>query len=65
MKVKNPLLFVTAPIKVYKNDLNQKEFQLNATATGFFYNYKEKLYLITNRHVIIDEYDGYYPDEIV
>lgn len=64
MKVKNPLLFVTAPIKIYKNDLNQKEFQLNATATGFFYNYKEKLHFITNRHVIIDEYDGYYPDEI-
>ncbi len=62
--VKNPLLFVTAPIKTYKKDLNKKDVQLNATATGFFYKLDGNLYFITNRHVVIDEYDGFYPDEI-
>jgi hypothetical protein len=34
------------------------------TATGFFYREGSSRYLVTNRHVIIDENDDYYPDSI-
>lgn len=34
-------------------------------ATGFFYEHAEGLYLITNRHVVIDEEDNYRPDELI
>lgn len=34
-------------------------------ATGFFYEHAEGLYLITNRHVVIDEEDDYHPDELI
>lgn len=33
-------------------------------ATGFFYNREGKKYLITNRHVIIDEKRRFYPDSL-
>lgn len=35
-----------------------------AHATGFFCHYAEGSYLITNRHVIINEDDNYFPDSI-
>jgi S1-C subfamily serine protease len=35
-----------------------------STATGFFYSHLERLYLITNRHVVVDESENYFPDEI-
>lgn len=31
------------------------------SATGFFFRHNNKKYLITNRHVVIDEPDNYYP----
>lgn len=37
-----------------------------SSATGFFYvNTKGKLFLITNRHVVIDENKNYYPDILI
>jgi hypothetical protein len=34
------------------------------SATGFFFHYESKMYLITNRHVFINEKKKYYPDKI-
>ncbi|MHC1630686.1 MAG: S1 family peptidase [Methanotrichaceae archaeon] len=33
-------------------------------ATGFFYKHGDKIYFITNRHVVIDEDEGYYPERL-
>lgn len=33
-----------------------------STATGFFYENGDDKYLITNRHVVIDELNGYFPN---
>jgi S1-C subfamily serine protease len=33
-------------------------------ASSFFYFHNEALYLITNRHVVIEEEEDYYPDEL-
>ncbi len=41
-----------------------KEKEANHYATGFFYEHAEGLYIITNRHVVIDEDDDYHPDEL-
>lgn len=35
------------------------------TGTGFFFDHNGKLFLITNRHVLIDEKKNFYPDKIV
>lgn len=35
------------------------------TATGFFFRKRGSLYLITNRHVVIDEELNHFPDELV
>jgi len=34
-------------------------------ATGFFFKREERLYLVTNRHVLLDEPSGHQPDRIV
>jgi len=36
----------------------------NEGGTGFFYKKYDELYLITNRHVIVDEKENYKPNEI-
>lgn len=41
-----------------------KEERQLATATGFFYLHDDKLYFITNRHVIIQEESSYFPDGV-
>lgn len=33
-------------------------------ASGFFYEHEDELYFVTNRHVVIDEEEGYYPEEL-
>ena len=33
-------------------------------ATGFFYRHEDKLYLITNRHNVVNEEKEYFPDEL-
>jgi len=35
------------------------------SATGFFFKGNERKFLVTNRHVIIDEEDHHYPDKLV
>lgn len=35
------------------------------SATGFFYRHEGKHYLITNRYVVVDEKDDYYPDSLI
>lgn len=35
------------------------------SGSGFFYEHDDNLFLITNRHVVIDEDTGHYPDELV
>ena len=32
------------------------------SATGFFYCHENKFYLITNRHVAVEEEEGYFPN---
>jgi Trypsin-like peptidase domain len=34
------------------------------TATGFFYQSGDKIYLVTNRHVVRNESENYYPDSL-
>jgi hypothetical protein len=36
-----------------------------ATATGFFYEFKGRRFLLTNRHVVIDEKTDFYPDKLI
>jgi len=43
----------------------KKNGSIEGSATGFFYENNSKLFLITNRHVVIDEEKKFYPDEIV
>jgi hypothetical protein len=40
---------------------NGKEI-IMANASGFFYKHKEKLYFITNRHVVVDDTKNFFPD---
>lgn len=35
-----------------------------ASSSGFFFRHKDKNYLATNRHVVIDEEDHYFPDKL-
>ena len=57
MGLKDPDIFVVAPIRCFEHN------KLVGEATGFFY-YSDRLYFITNRHVLIEEEKNYYPDEI-
>ena len=41
-----------------------KEEQQKAVASGFFYADSDRLFFVTNRHVVIKEDENYYPDEI-
>ncbi len=38
---------------------------LLSSATGFFFRRGERLYLVTNRHVLLDEPSGHRPDRVV
>ena len=38
--------------------------QVLTNATGFFYSHAQRLYLVTNRHVLIDENSQHFPDTI-
>lgn len=52
------LVAKVAPVRCFKEGSQQ------ATASGFFYLYDDRLYVITNRHVVIKEEDNYFPDEL-
>jgi len=50
--------FSTTRIQAFKNG------QPIGTATGFFFKLGETEYLITNRHVVINEQENYFPDTL-
>jgi len=53
----NADIFAVAPIRCFEANTEIGQ------ATGFFYDYDQR-YFITNRHVVIDENEDYYPDEL-
>jgi hypothetical protein len=53
-----PLLLTTARVSTFFGT------QLLAGATGFFFERDGRLYLVTNRHVLIDKPSGHFPDRI-
>ena len=52
------IVATVSPIRCYR------EGNYLSSASGFFYDFESSLYIITNRHVFIDENEGYLPDEI-
>ncbi|MBI2847506.1 MAG: trypsin-like peptidase domain-containing protein [Chloroflexi bacterium] len=56
-------LFAVARLETFKHDSKARVTSLLATATGFFYRNKEdKVFLITNKHVLYDRDRHYFPD---
>lgn len=35
------------------------------SATGFFFEHKEQIFLVTNRHVVVKEDEEFYPDQLI
>lgn len=54
----DPLLKVTVPI------LCKEGRKIIGTGTGFFFEQNGDLFLLTNRHIFIDEEKNFYPDKI-
>jgi len=54
----DPLVATVARVTI------KKDGKQVGMASGFFYENNSKLYFITNRHVVIDEADSFFPDEI-
>ena len=52
------LTATVAPVHCFREGHQQ------ATASGFFYADGDRLYFMTNRHVLIKEEDKYFPDEL-
>lgn len=52
------LVATVAQVRCFKQGRQQ------GTASGFFYIHADRLYFITNRHVVIKEEDKYFPDEL-
>ncbi|MCK4344954.1 MAG: trypsin-like peptidase domain-containing protein [Bacteroidales bacterium] len=48
-------------IAVSRIEIRDKDKSSYGGATGFFFKYNENKYLITNRHVVIDESEDFYP----
>ena len=56
----NNLAFVSAPLRPFAGDTAV------GTGTGFFFQpVFERIFLITNRHMVIDESDQFFPDHLV
>lgn len=53
------LNFTTTPIHIYKEDIKI------GSATGFFFKHKEVRYLITNRHVVVNEEEDHFPEKLI
>ncbi len=53
-----PLLLTTTYVTTIQHD------QALTHATGFFYQPDERLFLVTSRHVFVDEASGHHPDRI-
>jgi hypothetical protein len=63
MRIHDTEIFAVAPVTCICRDHKSKEYQIGK-ATGFFYEYNGEIYFITNRHVVIDEEEGYYPERL-
>lgn len=59
MPAVEPVMLAITNIRTCKNR------QPLTNATGFFFRRDDRLYLITNRHVVVDEGSGHHPDELV
>ena len=53
-----PLLLTTARIATFKNDRHL------TTATGFYFEHDERLFLVTSRHVLEDRLSRHFPDRL-
>lgn len=60
MKILDREVFAVSLVKFRKNG----ETDPDKSASGFFYEHINKLYFVTNRHVIIDEKDEFFPDSL-
>ncbi|NLX38119.1 MAG: hypothetical protein GXY73_01195 [Methanothrix sp.] len=63
MRIHDKEIFAVAPVTCICRDLKSREYPIG-NATGFFYSYDGQIYFITNRHVVIDEEVGYYPERL-
>ena len=57
----DPLFFATAKISTLDDPKSNKVWKFG---TGFFYGTEQRIFLITNRHVIIDECKKYLPNVV-
>jgi hypothetical protein len=58
-------LFTVARLAAYKYDPKARKTSRLAMGTGFFYRRgKDRLFLITNRHVVYDEERHHFPDKL-
>jgi len=53
-----PFALTVAPLIMYRDNCKL------GTATGFFYSHNDKIFLITNKHVVIDKEKEFYPNKI-
>lgn len=60
MKILDHEVFAVSLVKFKINGKTDS----NKSASGFFYEHINKLYFITNRHVIFDEEDKFFPDSL-
>jgi hypothetical protein len=58
-------LFAVARLETFKRDPLACVTSALKTATGFLYKSEAgKVFLVTNKHVVFDEYEGYFPDKL-
>ncbi len=60
----HPHLLRVTVIHVMSRGQGQAPCSLGS-ATGFFFHYDARRFLVTNRHVIINEQENFYPDQVV
>jgi len=60
----HPFMATTTPLRAKAKGHAPKESVLSL-ATGFYFEHERKRYLITNRHVVIDELREAYPDHLI
>ena len=54
-----PFALTVTPLVMFKDNCRM------GTATGFFYSFNNKIFLITNKHCVIDKEKQYYPNKII
>ncbi len=60
-EIRDHEVFAVSQVRFKKNGKTLE----SCSATGFFYEQDDKLYFITNQHVVIDEEKCFVPDEII